>query len=207
MMRAWPVLLLGMVMVGCQSAPAENRIGTAAEFGEAMAKARDLTVERLVAFDSGIALTEDDRMALEEAIPLTDRMIRFDPSALGPRALRGKIMAALDRPQDARTAFENALKFGTVEKDPAAQQLRAEIHLDLARLAMARQDFGEVIRMAQGGTELFPDPRLKVIEARAHVQRQEFEEARALLKAALEQDPQVPEAASILKFIDDVTKP
>lgn len=206
-MRAWPVVLLGVLLVGCQSAPAEDRIGSAAEFAETMAKARDLTVERLVAFESGIAMTEDDRMALEEAIPLTDRMIRFDPSALGPRALRGKIFVALERPQDARTAFENALKFGTVEKDQAAQALRAEIHLDLARLAMTRQDYSEVIRQAQAGTALFPDPRLKVVEARAHVQRREFEKARALLKAALEQDPQVPEAASILKFIEEASQP
>ena len=201
-MRAWPFLLLGVFVVGCQAAPKEDRIGSAAEFTEVMTKARDLTVERLVSFESGIALTDDDRMALDEALPLTDRMIRFDPSALGPRALRGKILVALDRPQDARTAFENALKFGTVEKDQAAQALRAEIHLDLSRLAMTRQDYSEVIRLAQAGTALFPDPRLKVVEARAHVQRKEFDEARALLKAALEQEPQVPEPASNLNFKD-----
>jgi tetratricopeptide (TPR) repeat protein len=148
-------------------------------------------VERL---DKGEPLTEADREVLERVAEQLDAMMLYEPTAVVPAFLRGRIAFAFEDSERAEVALRQAIANSTKsisEKDsPALKATAIEAHYLLSRVLASKREFEEAYRFAdiavKGNSK---NPNYLAARASAAVQLKKMDVARLDVIAALRLDP------------------
>lgn len=135
----------------------------------------------------GEPLTPEDRQNFEQAIPLLDQLIKFDPTTINSYSLKGKILRALGRIPEAKVAFSQGLAITSPVENPDDKLIRSDLLFELAQIEFEARNYAEAQRAVALSIQVDDQsPAAHVLQAQLHQQNGKQAEAQeSLLKALL----------------------
>lgn len=189
-------------MIGCQPKAPTVVVTNAQEASKTLAKIRDLTEEPLLKANAGTDLEPGDLTKLEEALPLSQALVDFDPTQIGTVSLRGKIEMALGKTDAAEATYRQAIKLAPADRSPEISYLVADLHNELGKIAFERQNHKAALEEIGQAVALVPNEvRFLNNLASVQIEADQIDQARNTIKQALQLDPKNADALDLQKLI------
>lgn len=197
-----------LAIAGCNKAPenpdATPNYRTIEEYNAGLAEAKDLSGAILDRYDrEGENPNEAEKKNLKKALRLFKGVVAYEPTQYAPAMLAGKVAVALEEFSEAEYYFEQAL--ANIFEPIPAQDVRfaAELHAQIANLAVLKNDFTRADFASQQALKLMPkNPDYMATRASALVQMKRTSEAKELLVAAIRIDRDNRRANQLLTLLN-----
>lgn len=194
-------LPLVLVLTGCFGVD-KQAIHTYNEYLVARYKVEDQTLDVLRRYTFGEALTGEDLAKLENAMPLVDAMIQYDPTSLERYSLKGKALRALGRTDEALEAMRTGINLCTIKQDDLAKLVKADVYSEIASIHFQRKEYEEADRvMGFALATSQADPRFLTEAARVKVQLGDMVTAKQYCEQALLLDSEYPTARALWQLV------
>lgn len=203
---AWPVVVIVLALAGCRGGSGGSGvpvIRTVQQYDQVRVQAWDLAKNGLQAFEEGVPPGGTTEQDLKRAAELYRGMVDFAPASYGAHYGLAKIATALGDPDEALRHFEQALTLALRDERPAAQDVAAECHDGIARIVVLRGDAARAEAEARLALQHRPEqPNYMATLASALVQSGQIDEAKELVKRALEAEPRNRRALALAAFLE-----
>lgn len=178
--------LIALILVGC-SGVEPDFIYTSQQADEVNKQLEKLTTQPIQKYIVRVELTDQDRANLEEALPLIDRIIQFDPITVNAYALKGKIHLALGDPAAAKATYLEAIAKSIPNNTDLDKTIRSDMYVDLGSIHYSENDLKNAERALNKAIELADTaPEAHVLLGRVYQKTDRLNEAKEeALKALL----------------------
>ncbi len=146
-LRTSLVGLAAFCLAGCTGLD-PGMIHSKAEEVAVTSQVADLTFDALQRETTGEPLTGKDLENLEAALPLMERLARYEPAQLEKYALKGKILKALGRLDEALAIFRTGLNEAVRRDDNETKLILGDIYAEIVSIHMKKQEYQEAERVA-----------------------------------------------------------
>jgi tetratricopeptide (TPR) repeat protein len=195
-------LFVLIALMGCRTKVDEvPLIRTGAEMGQVAERARTLSERTFLKFDSGQALSEEEKKDLRIASMQFEGILGFDPKAFNAFFGAGKAYFILEENERAADRFERAASTAPLN-DTFGKQTAAEAKY-LASICYERLGrYDLAADSAKTATDLVPiAPQYYAQRASAALQLNQEKAAREFIAKALKLDPTNRKALLLAKFL------
>ncbi|MBX3095487.1 MAG: hypothetical protein KF812_01365 [Fimbriimonadaceae bacterium] len=195
------VAVVGLYSVFAPPPPDPNAITNEEKYREVYAEAIDQALPLMEVLDSGVALSEAQLRALDEAGDKLDQVNKFRPDDFRSYVLLSRIRLALGDDESAKAAYRQAeLNLPTRIPDNERTEF-AEIQYGFAEVGYQLGEYERAATQLNQAINLVPHPKYDLLKARILVQQQAYDAAMEILNS-LRLDAEQGEAADqLIEFI------
>lgn len=177
-------------LAGCGKSPDIPVIASGSEYEDRLSEAQQISQDILVKYEQGVAISEEEKGRLKEALSIFNGLIAFNPHGFGPYFGAGKIHQILGEPELALVDYKNFVDHAPERPTEEIKQLIAEAYYASGAIYESNGEFDRAYECGKEAVKNFrKNPNYLAFLASSELRNGKDDLAAKLVAEALSIDP------------------